>query len=201
MKAPSPLRHQKRGSAIITVTLLIAIVALLITSVMRYSISERRGNERHRLLLRARNMAENASVYAAEQLTTKLYRLRSATPMAFMRHTPTVPDANEIYLPPDDVITTNYTSPSDVEVYAGLVSSTGLQAVTNPLDTYYGLSVNSSLVPIISKASAKTAVAGTLTSYVEQDFQLALIPLFQFAIFYNQDLEFSPGADMIISGP
>ncbi len=33
-----------------------------------------------------------------------------------------------------------------------------------------------------------------------QDFECALVPLFQFAVFYDNDLEIAPGPDMILSG-
>lgn len=36
---------------------------------------------------------------------------------------------------------------------------------------------------------------------VKQEVEVATIPLFQFAIFYNTDLEINPGPDMTISGP
>jgi hypothetical protein len=39
-----------------------------------------------------------------------------------------------------------------------------------------------------------------LAAAVEQDFQLACIPVFQFAIFYTMDLEINPGAPMIVTG-
>jgi hypothetical protein len=39
-----------------------------------------------------------------------------------------------------------------------------------------------------------------VSAIVSQDFQLALIPVFQFAIFYNMDLEINPGPDMKITG-
>ena len=39
-----------------------------------------------------------------------------------------------------------------------------------------------------------------LVGAVQQDVQLALIPIFQFAIFYNLDLEINPGANMTIGG-
>ncbi len=39
-----------------------------------------------------------------------------------------------------------------------------------------------------------------LSGTVQQELQLALIPIFQFAIFYNMDLEINPGADMVIGG-
>src|SRR5947209_10100048 len=40
-----------------------------------------------------------------------------------------------------------------------------------------------------------------LTCALEQDIQVATIPVFQFAIFYNLDLEIDPGAVMTITGP
>jgi hypothetical protein len=40
-----------------------------------------------------------------------------------------------------------------------------------------------------------------ITAAVRQDLQMATIPLFQFAIFYNMDLEINPGAVMSVSGP
>lgn len=39
-----------------------------------------------------------------------------------------------------------------------------------------------------------------MAAAVEQDFQLASIPVFQFAIFYTMDLEINPGAPMKITG-
>ena len=108
MNIPSFHRRSLRGSALVTVVMFIGIMAVLTASVLKYSISERRANERQRMVLRSRNMAENVTLYAAEQLTTKLYRLRSFTPMAFMSGT------NQIYLPHDSVLTTQYSSPSDM---------------------------------------------------------------------------------------
>ncbi len=199
MKNRSRLSRQ-RGYALITVLMMIGAMALLTASMLRYSASERRLNERNRLLLRARNMSENISVYAAEQLTTKLYRLRSTTPMAFMS------GSNEIDLPPDSVLTTQYTSPSGMEVRAGLTSTSGLVYIdplnaANAGNTNAGLQVITSQVPIIAKATATHPAVGTITAYCQHDLEVAMIPLFQFAIFYNMDLEFGPGADMTIAGP
>ena len=39
-----------------------------------------------------------------------------------------------------------------------------------------------------------------MAAAVEQDFQLASIPVFQFAIFYTMDLEINPGAPMKVTG-
>ncbi len=195
-----PFQRRRRGFALITVVVFIAVMAILTASMLRYSASERRLNERNRLVLRARNMAENAALYASEQITTKLYRLRSTSRMAFMT------GSNRIYPLPDNVTTTAYSAPSDVEVKAGLTTSTGLQFVdpliaANANNPNVGLSVSTSTVPIIAKATMHHPVVGDITAYAEQDLQIAMIPLFQFAVFYNMDMEFGPGPTMIINGP
>ncbi len=200
MKLSRFLRRDARGYALLSVMIFLGIMALLTASMLKYSGSERRLNERNRLLLRARNMAENVALYASEQLTTKLYRLRSASPMAFMSGT------NQIYLPPDDVLTTAFSTPADVEVRAGLTQSTGLVYIdpndaANANNPNAGLSVSTSTVPIVAKATMRHPSLGSVTAYAEQDLQIAMIPLFQFAVFYNMDMEFGPGPNMVISGP
>jgi len=40
-----------------------------------------------------------------------------------------------------------------------------------------------------------------MTAALRQDVEVAMIPLFQFAIFYNLDLEINPGPPMVVTGP
>ncbi len=188
-----------RGSALLTVVILTAMLALLTASMLSYTLNERRGNERNRLILRAKNMAENISLYAAEQISTKLYRTRSSTPVAFMT------GSNAVSLPPDDVLDSAFTSAdTGMEVRAGLTTATGLAFIdpaTNPGNANAGLQVNTCSVPIITKATATHPSLGSVVAYTQNDLAVDMIPLFQFAIFYNMDLEFGPGADMVVSGP
>lgn len=203
MKALLPFRPRSdsRGSALVTVMFLATMLALLASSILSYTLSERRLNERNRLTLRAKNMSESISTYAAEQITTKLYRLRSASPIAFMT------GSNQIYMPPTAVLQAadpTYTSGTNMEVRAGLTGSTGLQFIdpaTYPNNPNAGLQVNTATVPIIAKATSRHGALGTITSYSEQDLAVDFVPLFQFAVFYNMDMEIWPGADMTIAGP
>lgn len=201
MKSLLSLVKQRRGSALVTVVFLTAMMAILTASMLRYTITERRGNERNRVILCAKNMSESISVYAAEQITTKLYRLRSANPIAFLTGT------NEIKLPPVSVLQAadaSYSSGSDMEVRAGLTGSTGLLFInpaTDPSNPNAGLQVNTATVPIIAKARARHGSLGTISSYSRHDLAVDFVPLFQFAVFYNMDMEFGPGADMVIAGP
>jgi hypothetical protein len=52
---------------------------------------------------------------------------------------------------------------------------------------------------VISRATSVNTI-DQVSAGVAQDFQLARIPVFQFAIFYNMDLEINPGPDMTING-
>ncbi len=193
--------RRRRGSALITVVMLTAMMAILTASMLKYTITERRGNERNRLILRAKNMSESISAYVAEQITTKLYRLRSANAIAFMTGT------NAIDLPPLNVLQAadaTYTSGTNMQAYAGVTGSTGLVFInpaTDPTNPNAGLQVNTASVPIIAKATARHGVLGTITSYSQHDLAVDFVPLFQFAVFYNMDMEIWPGADMIIAGP
>ena len=188
-----------RGSALLLVIILAAIMALLTTSILSYSLTERRINEHQRQVLAARNMAENVVNYGAAQISTKLYRLRSSSPIQYT-------GANPIYLPPaSSVLKTEYGA-GVVEVHAGLTSSTALTYIdpllsANASNPYRGLSVITSMVPVIGKATLSHALLGSYTAYALQELSAAQIPLYQFAVFYNMHLEFGPGADMVIEGP
>lgn len=194
----SPFRSS-RGSTLVTVVFFIAVMALLTASLLQYTGNERRGNERNRLILRARNMAENISAYGAEQITTKLYRVRSSTPIAF------IGGANQVHLPPASVLDSESTSAGNgMEIYAGLTGSTGMTFIdpaTNPSNANAGLQVDTSVVPVIAKATATHPSLGSVSAYTQHDLEVDMLPLFQFAVFYNMDMEFGPGADMVISGP
>ncbi len=195
----SPIRtRQRKGSALITVIMLCGFMTILAASMLRYSASERRGNERNRLILRAKNVAENSSIYAAEQLTTKLYRLGSVSNMAFNW---TGNSRNRVYPPPDSVLTSSFSSASNVEVRAGIASASALTLVTDTTDPNFGLQVSKARVPIIAKALVNHPALGNYTSYVEQDMEIALTPLFQFGMFYNMDLELYPSQTFSLSGP
>ncbi len=200
-------RSATRGSALITVVFLMFMMALLTGSILLYSGGENRANNRNRLILRARNASENIALYASEQITAKLYRQRNSNPRAFMDHVAGVHDSNEVVLPPAAVLNTQFTNNAvGMEVRAGLTvaNPVGYIDPTNPANAgnpNAGLSAATSTVRIIAKATATHPVLGSVASYCEQDLEVATIPLFQFAVFYNMDMEFGPGANMTIAGP
>jgi type II secretory pathway pseudopilin PulG len=201
MKSSASRFSSQRGSALITVTVVIAVGAILSGSMLAYSLSERRGNERNRLQLRAQTVAENISLYAAEQLTTKLYRLGS-TPIGYFPWTGS--STSVIHMPPNSVLVSEYndaTAAGNMEVRAAIEAAGAYALVNDPNSPNNGLQVATARVPIISKGTATLPAIGTITAYVEQDMELALTPLFQFGMFYNMDLELYPNANFTVSGP
>jgi hypothetical protein len=184
----------RRGSALITVVFLVFIMGMLATSLLKYSGGERRGNERNRTILRAKNMAENVALYASEQVGTKIKKLRSISTQKFGT-------SNPLRLPPSDVLTTQFSTSSDVSVFGGIASTTTLALITDTNDPNYGLQVMTAKIPLIASAQMTHPALGSVRAYVEQDLLANMVPLFQFGVFYNGDLEVSPGADMVLSGP
>jgi hypothetical protein len=65
---------------------------------------------------------------------------------------------------------------------------------------YAGLHGYASLLRVISNAREKGGQF-YIAAGIRQELQVATIPLFQFAIFYNLDMEINPGPPMTISGP
>ena len=88
---------------------------------------------------------------------------------------------------------------------AGQVDRTEIQYTSlagfAPLGGTYGaLGAFKNRFRILSNARSHSSMDGVVAA-VYQDIELARIPIFQYAIFYNVTLEIEPGADMIITGP
>ena len=79
------------------------------------------------------------------------------------------------------------------------VTSTGPSAMTNLNSQFAGLYGLVSPYRVVSNAREKNTPYDIVAA-VKQDFQLALIPIFQFAIFYSIDLEICPGPVMTVTG-
>lgn len=71
-------------------------------------------------------------------------------------------------------------------------------AYTNLNSQYTGLKAYASTFRVLS--NARSTFPPAVVAAVQQDVQLASVPVFQFAIFYTMDLEIHPGAVMNING-
>jgi hypothetical protein len=76
------------------------------------------------------------------------------------------------------------------------IGAANWQVLSSQFSGLFGLVQNCSIGATATAANGPAAVPAT----VQQTVQFAAIPLFQYAIFYNMDLEINPGAGMKISG-
>ncbi len=79
------------------------------------------------------------------------------------------------------------------------VVSTGASVVTNLNSQFLGLYGLVDPYRVVSNAKLLNTPYN-IAAAVQQDIQLATIPVFQFAIFYSMDLEINPGAAMTVTG-
>jgi len=187
----------ERGSALITATLFITIASLMLGSVLVWATNHGR--------LEARKNELNRTQYVAEAGAEKIFcAIRdyvnstgqspsvSNLNIFATNHVPTSTDnaAFSSY----QFLTTNGET-GKIVVYMPSVSS--VSAISS--GTYAGLNALIAPYRVVSRAnsSGRTVV---LTTGVQRDVQIQHIPIFQFAIFYNMDMEIEPGPAMTVNG-
>ena len=70
----------------------------------------------------------------------------------------------------------------------------------NPGEPFAGLSAQEYRYDLTSVASVPVNAQQLPTAILGMRFKSRLVPMFQFAVFYDKDLEIAPGADMTLSG-
>lgn len=210
--SPSRWAARQHGGAFITVMMFTMVMFLLAGSILGWSLTERRLNNRAAVWLEARNAAEAAAEYGFAQIVSQFNSY--ATPPSF-----TPGGSNALVAPPaaffsgGHVNTAAYSTsnPTGIELIAGgitTVPSTGSLFFVDPAnpdnarDTMINKWVFRRDVQVLARATVVPSVGSPITSYVTQKVSIRGAPLFAFAIFYSaNDLEASPGPVLDIYGP
>ncbi len=185
-----------------------AVLAIAVASILRWSLNERRLNQRHALRLEARNAAEAAAEYAFAQVR---YRMDNQTSF-----TPTMLDPaglSPLIAPPSSLFAGTNVDVASVHVTGGIIRSitNDLSAThfyvdpndpNNQFDPQKGKRIFRRDVLILARATVRdSSVADGITAYVGQTLSMREAPMFAHALFFNMDLEISPGSTMKIYGP
>ncbi|MCX6953735.1 MAG: hypothetical protein NTV51_16410, partial [Verrucomicrobia bacterium] len=211
MKSTFP-SASRRGSALVTVMMLSFALILIVTTILGYSLNERRLNHREAMRLEARNAAEALSEYGLAQVRQLMETRSNFTPTRFTS------DEGQIVKPgPGFWGGSNVTLArgSEPELIIGLIAPKINQSGTdlyyfdpadpnNEFEPLKGLYAFRFDVQVISKATVNPPTGGAggpQTTYMTQTLSARASPLFSHAIFYNMDLEFMPGGTMNIVGP
>lgn len=206
-----PHRRQ-RGSALVTVMMLSFALIIVVTSILGYSLNERRLNYREAMRLEARNAAEAMSEYGLAQVRQLMETRSDFTPTRFTSNEGAILKPAASFWSGSGVATSGANAP---ELIIGLINNVSNNATTSlyyfdatdpnnefePLKGRYAFRFD---IKVISKATVNPptgGAGGAQTCYMTQTLSARASPLFSHAIFYNMDLEFMPGATMNIVGP
>ena len=214
----SPARRL-RGSALLTVAIVCAALVLLVGSILRYALSERRLNVRHAARIEARNAAESLAEYGAAQIRQK-YETRGTFTLnpngtdALRQPPASFWAGSRVVSSTSDLSASTYPPAAsyDLELIGGTERSitTGSSSLyfvdpadeNNRGDPLSGKWVTRRDVSVIARATVRPADGGRpITAYVSERISVRGAPLFAHAIFYNMDLEIFNGPVMNITGP
>ncbi len=204
------------------------ILLALIGSILQYSTSERRLNNRAKLLLEARTAAEAISEYGMSQVTSILQSNRTFTDSTWSSTDESLFLTGNKYggvvaLPPDTGAK-NFWGGSHIATSTGAAneqplinigkilqvndpaSGTALYYIdpnvpANAPDPLKGKRVFRYDLDVLSRATAIDRSGGrNITEYMQQTYSVRAVPLFTNAVYYNMDMEVQPGPNLDITG-
>src|SRR5882762_2125530 len=186
-----------RGYVLLMVTILLAISIIMVTGLLNYSSGNAKQNARNNDYYSALGAAEASTEKVLSQVTSDFrdygvgyVQLRLDT---YRRMIPLATEAST-WTNFDFMDLSGQLDRNEVQYNA----STGSYV---PLGTQYGpLKAFKDQVRILSNARARNS-PNPVSASVYQDIELSRIPIFQYAVFYNITLEFTPLPPMVISGP
>jgi len=185
-------RHQKsqKGYALLLVLVLAGASILIYSGAANWTSTGTVLNDRNNTYNRTTAAAEAATEVVLGYMTRDFFR-QSFSPAKIPQYGSLIP-------------TTDWASAYQFSDGAGgpnqtWVSSSSDMVWTNLDSQFTGLYGMAYLCTVRGNARP-LGTAYNMAAAVEQDFQLACIPIFQFAIFYSMDLEINPGAPMKVTG-
>jgi hypothetical protein len=186
--------RRQRGWALLVVVTLAGAALMVLAGVMNWANSNAN--------IAARNNEYFATTYAAEAATEKVlaslslqyqnygFSVVSQNMSAYQSTYPTAADGS---------YWTNYRFSGGTTPNATIVTNTATSQRIVMSAPYTGLILTANIYEIIANAQNASSQFG-IVSTVGQQLYLGCIPLFQFAIFYQGDMEVAPGAAMTIAG-
>jgi hypothetical protein len=189
----SSSKARRQGWALLVVLSLAATTLMVLAAVMAWT------NENSAVV--ARNNEYFSTTYAAEAATEKamgaivedFQNYGSIAATGTSAYTALYPTSS------DNSYWTNYQFSGGATANTVIVSNvnTAVTLVLGP--PYTSLKANGQTYDIIANAQKKSSMYG-IVSTVGQQINLTQIPIFQFAIFYQDTMEVDPGATMTVTG-
>ena len=181
-------RRPPAGYALVIVMISLALLLMAFASTLYWATSNASNTVRNNLF----NQSQNAAESATENILT------------YMMHDfdyGTLGSASSYNLfPPTNGWPVCFQF-SDTNGNTANAASIGIgTAATTSLNSQYAGLYGFTIPVTLSSRATPQGQGINLSATVSQSVQFAIIPLFQFAIFYNLDMEINPGAPMTING-
>ncbi|HLH54605.1 MAG TPA: hypothetical protein VKY92_13410 [Verrucomicrobiae bacterium] len=177
------------GYSLLTVMMMTGVSLGLYASAAKWAAVSANLNERNNTYFASQAAAEGAT----EQVITYMAR-----DFASQKFNPASLSGYQGLVPTNDWAAQYQFSDNEGSVNRTFVNSSATMVLTNLNSQFaglYGLAYSATVT-----STARPARGLNVPATVEQDLQLASIPIFQFAIFYSMDLEINPGAQMKVTG-
>lgn len=198
---PSRSRRQAGYSALFITLVLVAASMVVLGATLGRSVTIAKLNDRNSSFVSADGAAEAAveKVLARMMIDFSTYGEGQVLSNLSMYST-NLPNSSE------NPYWTNFTWSDAIghngQIYVARTTTSSNAPYIALEQQYTGLSGYASTYRILANVTmANSTFSYNFTNAVQQDVQLAQIPVFQFAIFYNGLLEFSDTATFIITGP
>ena len=191
-------RRRDQGYALLITIVFIGIALLLLGSVMNWTYSSARQTARNKLYSSAVGAAEAADETVVGFLMRDFYQQTYNSVASY-----------ETNLPAQDgwPIQYSFSDESGNADHTSLILGDGTYGNNFPPPVYQALGwqyqgLNGYVITgIVSSTAAPLNQAYNVPTTVKEQFLLTSIPLCQFAIFYNMDMEICPGGSMTVNGP
>lgn len=187
-------KHSTSGVAIVSVLFLAALMAAILGAYILLTINNSRTT--------GGSNSSTQGFYAAEGGLNMRAEIIRSTFVGYNRPQGTSPSINKPCLNSNqgtgDFSCIKYNlSGKDVVTYITELNNGAPSSGVVATGKYAGLSYQQYTYRVSSESYTPT---GIRNATLGMEFQSRLVPLFQFAVFYQKDLEFQPGADMTLNG-
>ncbi len=197
----------KRGSVIAIAIIFTSVIGLVAGSLLTYTMSERRLNQRSLLRYESKNAAEALLEYASSELSVRMQADVSFS-ITSLTTTPLVTHTNRFATLFADPTSVNWTNVDTASV-AMWVSQTGEQGrryvdpnnPENDFDPLRGQWVSVQSIRMLARVNAVNNLSVSATTYATQLIEVRESALFNYAILYNLPMEFHPSPSMTVVGP
>jgi hypothetical protein len=188
-----------QGYALLMTMIFISVALLLLVSVMNWTNSSAKQTERNNLFGMGTGAAEAATERVIAQMTFDFFNQTFGSGTNYYM-------TNSFCQPPSTTswpVQFSFSNPSNSN--PTFVSINPINWSTNWgalfAANYAGMHADIANCTVISTATALNQPYTNVSATVKQTFELAAIPIFQYAIFYDLNMEIDPGATMTVTGP